>query len=161
MNKKQWAYSIINFVLLTTGMASFTSCARQISSDVYASGQVGEVSTTFAGIVKNVREVSVQHGDELEDNGLGIAGGGIVGGVIGNAVGRGHFVPTAAGAIAGAVTGSFLEKKMKQQTGFEYIVELDNGNLLTVVQGQDQMFQAGQPVYVIVSQGGRSRIIAQ
>lgn len=149
------------FILLALGTMFFTSCAREISSDVYSASQVGEVSTTYAGFIKNVREVTVANGEQLEDNGLGIAGGGVAGGVIGNAVGRGNFLPTAVGAVAGAVAGSFAEKKLKQQTAFEYIVELQNGNLLTVVQGKNQVFSIGQPVYVLVSQGGRSRITPQ
>lgn len=148
-------------ILLAIGAILLTSCARQISSDVYASRQVGEVSTTYAGTIKSVRQVMVQNGEQLEDNGLGIAGGGIAGGVIGSAVGRGNFAPTAAGAIAGAVAGSFLEKKLKEQNALEYIVELDNGGLMTVVQGQDQVFNIGQPVYVLVSPMGRSRITLQ
>lgn len=153
--------SITKLFLLTSTMMLCASCARQISSDVYASGQVGEVSTTYAGVIKNVREVCVEQGDKLEDNGLGIASGGVAGGVVGSALGKGNLFPTAAGAIAGAVTGSFIEKKLKQQSAFEYIVELNNGNLMTIVQGQDEIFSLGQPVYVIVSPFGRSRIIAQ
>ncbi len=152
---------IRNISVLAIGIMLFTSCARQISSDVYAARQVGEVSTTLAGYVKNVREVCMQQGEQLEDNGLGIAGGGVAGGVIGSSVGRGNFVPTAAGAIVGAVAGSFIEKKLKQQSAFEYVVELDTGGLITVVQGQDELFNIGQPVYVIVSQSGRSRLIPQ
>lgn len=148
-------------VLLGIGAIALTSCAREISSDVYASRQVGEVSTTFAGVIKNVRQVTVEHGENLEDNSLGIAGGGIAGGVIGHAVGRGNLAPTAAGAIVGAVAGSFAEKKLKQQTALEYVVQLDNGSLMTVVQGQDQVFSVGQPVYVMTSYGGRSRITPQ
>lgn len=149
------------FILAAIGAILCTSCARQISSDVYAARQVGEVSMTYAGYIKNVRQVMVEHGEQLQDNGLGIAGGGIAGGVVGSAVGKGNFLPTAAGAIAGAVAGSFVEKKLKQQTALEYIVEMDNGGLMTVVQGQDQVFNIGQPVYVVVSQGGRSRITPQ
>lgn len=149
------------FILLAASAILFTSCARQIDSDVYASGQIGEVSTTYPGIIRNVRPVCVEQGEELEDNGLGIAAGGVAGGVIGSALGRGHFAPTVAGVIAGAVTGSLIEKKMKQQTGFEYVVELYNGGLVTIVQGQDQIFNIGQPVYMMVSPYGRSRIVSQ
>lgn len=97
-------------MLLVLGAIVLTSCARNISSDVYASRQVGEVSTTYAGVIRSVRPVTVEHGENLEDNTLGLAGGGIAGGVLGSAVGRGNFVPTAAGAIAGAVAGSFVER---------------------------------------------------
>ncbi len=152
---------ISKIALLVMGIALFTSCARQISSDVYTSRQVGEVSTTLAGYIKNVREVCMEQSEQLEDNGLGLAGGGVAGGVIGHAIGRGNLLPTAAGAIAGAVTGSLVEKKLKQQIALEYIVELENGALITVVQGRDHIFNIGQPVYVIVSQSGRSRITPQ
>jgi outer membrane lipoprotein SlyB len=150
-----------NLFLLVVGTLLSTSCARQISSDVYTVRQVGEVSTTYAGFVKNVREVCMEQGEQLEENGMGIAGGGIAGGMIGNAIGRGNFVPTAAGAIAGAVTGAFVEKNLRQQSALEYIVQLDDGGLITVVQGPDQIFNIGQPVYVIVSRSGRSRITSQ
>lgn len=150
-----------NILLLSISMCLLTSCARQISSDVYSANHIGEVSATYAGIVKNVREVIVQHGDQLEDNGLGIAGGGVTGGAIGHSLGRGNFYSTAAGAIAGAVTGTFIEKKLKQQKALEYIVELENGQLMTVVQGTDQVFNIGQPVYILVGYAGRSRLIPQ
>lgn len=161
MNKIRFFSAAINVLLLTISTMVITSCARQISSDVYASRQVGEVSTTYAGFVKSVREVTVEQGDQLENNQLGIAGGGIAGGVIGSAVGRGNFAPTAAGAIVGAVAGSLVEKKLKQQPALEYVVELEQGGLLTVVQGLDQTFAIGQPVYVLVSPSGRSRITPQ
>ncbi len=148
-------------ILLALCAISFTSCAKQIDSNVYASRQVGEVSTTYPGVIRNVRYVCVEQGDQLEDNGLGIVGGGVAGGMVGNALGRGNFVPTAAGAIAGAVAGSLVEKNLKQQMAFEYTVQLYNGNFITVVQGRDQAFNMGQPVYVIISPYGRSRIIPQ
>ncbi len=150
-----------NIILLAGAALLLSSCARKIESDVYSSHQVGEVSMTYPGFVRSMREVCVENGEQLEDNGLGIAGGGVAGGVLGNALGRGNFLPTAAGAIAGAVTGSFVEKKLKQQMAFEYVVELENGNLMTVVQGRDQVFGIGQPVYVIVSPFGRSRLVSQ
>lgn len=151
---KKWILLAVNTVLLA-------SCARNIDSDVYASRQVGEVSTTYPGIIRNARAVCVEQGGQLEENGLGIAGGGVAGGVLGNAIGRGRFAPTAAGVIAGAVAGSLVEKKLKQQMAFEYVVELYNGSLMTIVQGRDQMFNIGQPVYVMISPFGRSRIAPQ
>ena len=149
------------WILLVVSAILFTSCARQIESDVYASRQVGEVSTTYPGVIRNIREVCVGEGEQLEENGVGIAGGGVAGGVLGSAIGKGRFAPTAIGAVAGAVTGAFVEKKLKQQMAFEYVVELYNGNFITVVQGQDQCFGIGQPVYVMISQMGRSRIVPQ
>ncbi|WP_068470609.1 hypothetical protein [Candidatus Protochlamydia phocaeensis] len=148
-------------LFLAISALSLASCARQISSDVYASRQVGEASFTYTGVIKNVREVTVEQSEQLDSNQVGIASGGVAGGVLGNVLGRGNLLPTAAGAAAGAVTGAFIEKKLKQQTALEYIVELNDGRLMTVVQGMDDCFGVEQPVYVIVSQSGRSRITAQ
>lgn len=152
---------LINLFLMMLGLIFFTSCAREVSTDVYDTRMVGEVSTTYSGTIRSVREVLLSHGEQLEDNGLGIAGGGVAGGAIGSAIGRGNFAPTAIGAVAGAITGALVEKKLKQQMGLEFIVALDNGGLITVTQGTDQMFTIGQPVFVIISQFGRSRIIPQ
>lgn len=138
-----------------------TSCARQISPDYYAASHVGETSTTYAGIIRNVRVVSIGNGDNLEGNALGVAGGGVAGCALGSAVGRGNAFATLGGALAGAVAGSLAEKKLKEQTGLEYIVQLDNGQLFTVVQGADCPLQVGQSVYVLVSMNGRSRMIPQ
>lgn len=154
------SFFIRKMTLSAIGIIVCTSCARQITSDVYVSHQVGEVSTTYAGFIRSMRGVVVQQGEQLEENGLGIAGGGVAGGVLGNSIGRGNLLPTALGAVAGAVAGSLIEKKLKQQSALEYIVELENGGLVTVIQGEDQVFSIGQPVYVIVSQSGRSRIIS-
>lgn len=153
--------SAICFFGLLGLMSCFTSCARQISSDVYSARQVGEVSTTYAGVIRSMREVTVEHGDQLGDNETGVIAGGFTGGVIGSSIGRGNLAPTALGAVAGAIAGSFVEKNLKTQTGMEYIVQMENGGLLTIVQGNDECFQIGQPVYVLVSSSGRSRITSQ
>lgn len=155
----------LHFATLTIGLLSisllFTSCGRQISSDVYSASHVGEASTTYAGIIKNVREVSVQEGERLEENKTGIATGGVLGAGAGSIMGRGNWVATAGGAVAGAVAGSLIEKKVKEQSALEYVVQIENGGLMTIVQGMEPRYEVGQPVFVIVGQFGRSRIIAQ
>jgi outer membrane lipoprotein SlyB len=114
------------------------------------------------GTIKSNRSVTVNQHSQLDENELGLIGGGVAGGVIGGSTGRGHVLPAAIGAVAGAVAGSLIEKKVKQQSGLEYIVELENGDLLTIVQGKGDEFFVGQSVYVIVSpSGGRSRIIVR
>ncbi len=136
-----------------------TSCARQISTDVYSSRQVGEVAATYSGIIKNIRPVTVENGENLEDNSLGMIGGGVAGGAVGDAIGHGSFFGKAVGAVCGALTGALVEKKMKRQIALEYIVQIEDGSLMTIVQGQDQSLYIGQNVYVLV--GKRSRIIPQ
>ena len=147
-------------ILAAFSITCLTSCASNISSDNYVSRNVGEASTTYAGTIRSVREVCVDESNRLSGNQSGAVGGGAAGGLVGNALGGG-LLPTAAGAVVGAVGGSFIEKKLKQQSALEYVVQLEDGGLMTVVQGLDNPFCVGQPVYVIVSQFGRSRVVSQ
>lgn len=146
-----------NIILLIIGTTLLTSCVARFSSDVYSPRQVGEVSMTYPGCVVSMRQVCIQN----RSDGAGVVAGGIAGGVIGSAVGGGYFAPTALGAIAGATMGSLIENDARHGWGLEYVVQLDNGQLMTIVQGHDRFFERGQPVYVLVSPSGRSRIIPQ
>ena len=152
------------FQLVTLcAVAALTSgCARQISPNVYKASHVGEASRTYSGVVVSMRTVEVEEGERLEENGLGLMGGGLAGGVAGSFVGKGHGNVAAAGlgAVLGAVGGALLEKEVKKQNAYEYVVKLTDGSALTVVQGMDTQFQIGQKVLVIVSNQGRSRVIA-
>ncbi len=153
---------VITVTLLGCAFASlFSSCGREISSNVYASNAVGEVSRTEPGVIINLRHVTVQDSEHLQDNALGIIGGGVAGAYLGNMVGkgRGNTLATAAGGLAGATAGAFAEKALKTQDGIEYVINLENGDSRTVVQGPQPAFTVGQRVWVIESNQGRSRII--
>jgi outer membrane lipoprotein SlyB len=156
----------ISFVTALSCAALFcmtTSCAREISSDVYAADHVGEASTTYAGTIIHSRQVNVQDQERLQDNTLGIVGGGVGGALAGSQIGKGsgNTLATIGGAVVGATAGAFAEKALKSQNGMEYVVQLENGQAMTVVQGPSPAFSVGQTVYVIVGQQGRSRIIAR
>lgn len=150
--------SLYQFALPLFLLTACTSCARTISSDVYTASHVGEASATYAGVIKSIRMVHVQEGDRLQDNAAGMVIGGAAGGVIGNAIGRGNVAPTVLGAVAGAVAGTFAEQKLTSQNAAEYIVELHDGAMLTVVQEPSDL-QVGQPVYVMIGGSGRSRVM--
>ena len=152
-----------NFLSLFVCIALLSSCAREISSDVYSANHVGEASTTYSGVIIHSRQVSVQDSERLQDNGLGIVGGGVAGAVAGNQFGKGagNTAATIGGALLGATAGAFAEKALKTQSGIEYIVQLDNGQSMTVVQGPNPSFSVGQNVFVVVGNKGRSRIVSR
>ena len=145
------------------GLLIVSGCARQISSNVYSAGSVGEASETLTGIIISARTVEVQDQEYLGDNTLGIVGGGVGGALIGSTIGKGsgNTLATIAGGVLGATGGAFAEKALKSQQGIEYVVSLDNGQARTVVQGLDPQLSVGQNVYLIVSHQGRSRVIAR
>jgi len=144
-------------------IASLSSCAREISSNVYAADSVGEASRTLSGVVISARGITVQDSERLQDNGLGIIGGGLAGAYGGSHIGKGdgNTLATIGGAVIGATAGAFAEKSLKTQQGIEYVVKLDNGEAMTVVQAVSPQFSVGQNVYVIISHQGRSRVIAR
>lgn len=153
--------NILKFISFSLIVVMLASCAREISSDVYAADNIGEVAQTFEGTICNARLVKVQEFDRPEGSGVGALGGGVAGGVAGANVGKGtgQVAAVAGGALAGIIGGTMLERKIRSQKGMEYIVQLDNGDLVTVVQGKCPALEKGQRVFVMVSCEGRSRII--
>jgi outer membrane lipoprotein SlyB len=149
-------------VALTAAML-LSGCSRNISSSNYSSGSVGEAMTTYQGSIINVRKVKMQEGDKLTDNVAGMVVGGLLGGVAGNMVGKGHgnTAATVGGALLGAGAGAAAQKALSEQDGLEYSVKLTNGNIMTVVQGEDNPMSVGQRVLVQVSHGkeGRSSVV--
>ncbi|MGL4371644.1 MAG: hypothetical protein ACRCTK_03210 [Alphaproteobacteria bacterium] len=155
-------HSKISFGASLALVLLLSGCARDISSNTYKASHVGEASFTYQGVVANVREVQVEEGERLEENAAGVGIGALAGGAAGYQFGggRGQIATTAAGAILGGVAGAYAEKALKSQKGLEYVVRLDNGQIMTIVQGLDPRLNPGQRVLVLVSNAGRSRVVA-
>lgn len=158
MVKKAFVLSLALILLIVTG------CTRQISQNVYKGSDVGAPASTYRGVIVSARQVTVEEGDKLSDNTMGIAGGALAGGLIGSQFGGGSTAPLVGaglGAVAGGVGGAFLEKHLTTQDAMEYTVQIDGtGNLMTIVQGVDTVYSVGQRVLVMVYTQGRSRIVA-
>lgn len=145
---------------LILGMICLSSCARETSPDVYDSKHFGKVASTYHGIIKRKREVTVTNEKGIQTNTTGIFGGGVAGVLIGSTIGHGAgtVIAEVAGGIAGATGGALLEQKLKTQKAIEYLIELDNGEIKTVVQSPEPRLFEGEKVYVQESDTGRSRV---
>ncbi len=129
--------------------------APNISPQSYAVGSVGQVNRTVPGTVVSVRPVAISG-----TAGVGGASGAALGAVGGSSIGgsgRDSVAGAIVGAVAGALAGAAIEANATKQTGYEYVVETYNGNLMTIVQGVDLVFNAGDRVLVLY--GSPSRII--
>ncbi|MBP7509804.1 MAG: hypothetical protein KA807_18470, partial [Prolixibacteraceae bacterium] len=71
---------------------------------------------------------------------------------------RENIVGAIGGAVIGGIIGSMAEEGATRQQGMEYVIETDNGSLITVVQGIEPSLNVGDKVIVIYGQ--RSRVIA-
>lgn len=147
--------------LSSMALLALSGCARNINPNVYSEKHVGEASMTYQGVIVSARQVEVAGSEKLEENVAGIGLGALAGGLAGNQIGggSGNIAATAGGAVLGGVAGAFAQKALTEQTGMEYVVRLNNGSMMTVVQGAEAQLSNGQRVLVIVSNDGRSRVV--
>ncbi len=133
------------------------ACTTNISPDTYSVDSVGSVTRSVPGVIVSSRPVNVEGTQKI-----GGVTGAVAGGVAGSAIGggdRAHALGAIGGAVIGALAGSAIEKGITNQTGIEYVVKTDNGELLTLVQGPSPAFSVGQKVMILY--GKRARIVAQ
>jgi outer membrane lipoprotein SlyB len=150
------------FLILTLVSSSFlfSGCATEIGSNSYDDEDVGAIANSYKAVVIKVRNVNVGP-DKLEKSGAGTLAGGVAGAAIGSEFGSGigNVLMTTGGALAGAVGGAYAEKSLKKQVGLEITVQLTNGELKTVVQGNDTSFSKGESVMLLAYAQGRSKVV--
>lgn len=131
-------------------------CQRNVSPDTYAVGSVGQVNRAVRATVISARPVQIGG----TQSGIGPAAGAAAGGIVGSQIGRGsgNAAAVLAGVLIGGVTGAVVEEATTRQAGIEYVLQSDNGALLTLIQGTNPAFVLGQKVVIIY--GTQSRIIA-
>jgi len=136
--------------------AVLAGCASNISPTSYSVGSVGQVNRTVAARVISVRSVEISG-----TTGAGGTVGGALGATAGSGIGSGGRANAAgaiAGAVVGAVAGAAIEQSATRQSGFEYVVQTENDNLMTIVQGADPTFAINDKVLVLY--GAPARLIA-
>jgi outer membrane lipoprotein SlyB len=142
------------FLIASTGL--LTSCASSRSAQVYSRDQAMQEMRVNYGTVQSVRAVQI----EGTKSGVGAVGGGVTGGVLGSMVGggRGQVLGAVVGALGGAAAGAMLEEGVTKKNALEITVELDTGEILSVVQEADMEFYAGERVRVLRANDGSSRV---
>jgi len=137
-------------------LALLAGCQRNVSPDTYSVGSVGQLNRATRAVVVSARAVNISG----TQSGLGAMTGAAAGGIGGSQIGRGGGTAAAilAGVAVGGIAGAMAEEAATGQIGTEYIVETENGLLMTLVQGAIPYFPIGQKVLVIY--GSQSRIIA-
>lgn len=144
-------------LLLTVCFAlTLTSCAEDISSNTYSAGEMSGASSVVKGVIITKRDVKVK----TESSGGGYTGasaGSILGSLGGRSYG-GVLVGAMGGALVGGIVGNSIDKSVSTQKGFEYVVRLHNGNIISLVQAADANFAINQ--HIMILYGARTRVIA-
>ncbi len=150
--------------LMALGLSQ-SGCAPQLGGSDYSLADVGTPSQSLPGYITNVRVININAADRSKP-GVGAGVGAVSGAVLGSTVGKGRGSTVAAlvGGLAGGVGGHFAEQALLNQQGFEYTVQLDRGDIMTVAQGAEPKLSNGQRVAVVVNQksaynAARSRVI--
>jgi outer membrane lipoprotein SlyB len=132
-------------------------CASNISPQSYSVGSVGQVNRTIAATVVSVREVDVA-GTTAAGGAIGATTGAVAGSALGGNNAQGNILGAIGGAVVGGIVGASMEANATKQKAVEYVVETENGNLMTIVQGINPAFAKGDGVLVLY--GSPSRLIA-
>lgn len=139
--------------------ALLSGCATDIGGGQYSENSVGEVSQTYRATVLKIRQVKVSP-DSLGKSWVGTAFGGVTGAAVANTVDASPI--GSVGLIgAGALGGAMIEKKLKTQDALEITLTLKDGDLRTVVQGNDIQFKKDEKVFLMTYYGGRSKVVKE
>ncbi len=141
----------IRIVAAAAALALLAAGCSSSTSSRYNSGDVGQIIETSEGTVLSSRIVEVKGG---ANSGYGAVAGGAAGATTSNvAIGnsRASGLVTILGAIIGAGIGYLAEDSARSGEGIEYMVRLDDGRVVTLVQNREDEevpMQNGTPVLV-------------
>ena len=141
-------------ILITLGMLILSASVAIAQTGPRA----GQQSRVEAGVITDMQAVTSEGKGSLGSTVVG----GAVGGVLGNQVGggSGKKIATGAGALLGARAGNRRSAARDTQTNVEFIIKLDTGATVSVVQaaGNATGFKKGDKVNVITSSDGNTRL---
>ncbi len=143
------------FVTIALCCILVAGCASSKSGQVYSREEAQRVQQVKLGTIEYVKPVMI----EGTKSAVGTAGGAVVGGIAGSTIGkgRGSVVAAVVGAIAGGLLGSAAEEGVTRQQGYEIMVKLDSGEIISVVQKADEEFKQGERIRVL-SDGFKTRV---
>lgn len=144
------------FLAVLAPVVLLTACQADIDSNQYSTSSVGKASAASPCSVMSVRPVKVK-----SDNELGTLIGGAAGGIAGYSIGHGntaHLLGGLGGAVLGGLAGDAAQGALSSQNAYEYIVQLDNGQVMTITQGTNTLLSPGQKCMILF--GNPARLIA-
>ncbi len=156
---KTFEFSVI---LFTLGLF-LSGCAKQ-TGDIYRPSEAGKIMQAKGGLILSSREVLIS-GLNAEETNWGSIIGAVVAGTAAYGLTEGDTALSQAGiiiaTIGGAMAGTFVEEKINTIAGHEYIIELDDGKKVALVQAvskNNPPIALGTYVSIVYSSTGNVRI---
>ena len=145
------------FIAIFLCLAIAAGGCASTSGRSYTKDEARQVQSVQRGVILTIDEVTIE-----EDPGaVGMGLGGVLGGVLGSTMGRGtgRILTTAGGAVLGAGLGALGEKALRTEKAYEFMIELEEGGTISVVQAIDDDYMAGDAVRILRSSGNRARVV--
>ena len=130
-------------------------CVHNMSPSTYSHDEAGEASKVKKGVIISKRLIKIEG-----TSGVGGVAGGVAGAAAGSAIGgstAANVVGAVGGAVAAGVIGHELDKAVNRRTGYEYIIELNNGKTISVAQERTVELAVGQRILIIY--GAMTRVV--
>ena len=132
-------------------------CTSSYSPNTVDSSSVGSVNRVVPGVILSARNVTIRSDGRTAGAGVGAIAGAVGGSALGTSTREG-LLGGLAGAVIGGLVGSVAGDAVGNETGAEYIIRLNDGQTVTVVQGVEPALAAGQRILVVYDRR-RTRII--
>lgn len=123
----------------------------------YTKNEARQAQSVQRGVITGLQEVTIEGDASLLGAGIGGAAGGVIGSTLGR--GSGRVLATVGGAALGAAAGALGEKFMRTEKAYEFMIQLEDGGTISVVQAIDDTFAVGDRVRVLRSSGNRARVV--
>ena len=134
---------------------AINACTSNIGANDYSTSGVRQVGRAMGCTVLSVRQVVVR-----SDNNVGMLAGAGAGGLAGSMVGGNDttkILGALGGAVVGGIAGDAAQSGLSKQEGYEYVVKTENGNVMTITQGNDVLMTPGEKCYLLY--GKEARVI--
>jgi len=146
----------LRYIPLVLAALAVAGCQTGPSASSYQRGQMMQTSSVQKGRIISMRVV--QTGGE--QSGVGIGAGAVAGGVAGSYLGggrRANALGAIGGALLGGAAGAAAENAITEGSAMEFIVQMDNGATVAVVQSNEQQLGVGERVLIL--QGRDTRLV--
>lgn len=135
-----------------------TACTPELSPNQYYAENIGCAQQVEYGKVTKINVVQV--GSRRDNAGplVGTAAGATVGSSIGGAS-RVNILGALGGAVIGNIAGRGFGKAVTTQKAFRYIIHMENGRNISIVQGCEPTLHVGQRVMVLTGGAAKDRVV--
>jgi outer membrane lipoprotein SlyB len=148
----------IKLLSLLTCVFVLAACTPNITANSVDAENLGHAQNARYGRVVQAAAVEVKSASaDSTGTFMGTAAGATAGSAIGGGT-RMNILGAIGGALIGGITGHEVGKHAGTQTGVRYVIKLDNGKMVSIIQG-GQPLHVGQRVIVLTGGSSGDKVI--